>query len=92
MLVADTIQMELAKVKIPNTAVYNQQLVDLLQLEIMCETARLVAGSALIRTESRGHHFRVDFLKQDDTNWLKHTLAVKGETGAQFSTKAIIKI
>lgn len=92
MTVVDEVQMELAEVKIPSIIVYNQQLVDLLQLEIMCETARLVAGCALMRTESRGHHFRADFPKRDDVNWLKHTLAVKGETGAQFSTRAIVKI
>jgi succinate dehydrogenase/fumarate reductase flavoprotein subunit len=69
---------------------YNQQLVDLLQLDVMCEAAQVIAGSALLREESRGHHFRTDFPGQDDVNWLKHTLAMRTEDGPRFSTRAIL--
>jgi succinate dehydrogenase/fumarate reductase flavoprotein subunit len=69
---------------------YNQELVDLLQLDIMCEIAQVVAGSALLRQESRGHHFRTDFPKQDDDNWLKHTMVVRTEKGPRFSTRPVI--
>jgi succinate dehydrogenase/fumarate reductase flavoprotein subunit len=76
--------------RVPGVANYNQQLVDLLQLDIMCETAQVVAGSALLRQESRGHHFRTDFPVQDDANWLKHTLTMKTEKGPRFSTKPVV--
>jgi fumarate reductase flavoprotein subunit len=33
-----------------------------------------------MRTESRGSHYREDYLKRDDINWLKRTLA-KWPTG-----------
>jgi succinate dehydrogenase/fumarate reductase flavoprotein subunit len=69
---------------------YNLQLVDLLQLDVMCEVAQVVAGSALLRQESRGHHFRTDFPQQDDDNWLQHTLAIRTENGPRFSTKPVI--
>ncbi len=38
--------------------------------------ALCIAYGALQRQESRGSHFREDFPKRDDANWLKRTLAV----------------
>jgi len=39
-----------------------------------------VAG-ALAREESRGSHYRSEFPRRDDTNWLKHTLAYRTPDG-----------
>ena len=40
----------------------------------MLKIALCVAKGALQRTESRGAHYREDFLKRDDANWLNRTL------------------
>ena len=88
--IACEVQKDLANETVPAVTSYNQQLVELLQLEVMCEVTRLVAGSALLRQESRGHHYRADFPKQDDAVWLKHTLVVKAEKGPLFGTKPVI--
>ena len=40
----------------------------------MLKIALCVAKGALQRTESRGDHYREDFLKRDDANWLNRTL------------------
>lgn len=89
-MIASEIKQELAKEKVPEAVSYNQQLVDLLQLENMCDTAIIIAGSARLRKESRGHHFRSDFPNQDDVNWLKHTLAVKGDRDEpKFGSKTV---
>ena len=77
---AGEIQKELAGMQVPACNIYPQALIDLLQLETMCETAAVIAGSALLRTESRGHHFRMDYPAQDDEQWRQHTCA-KAEAG-----------
>lgn len=85
------IQNELQTIKAPDRVIFNQQLIDLLQLEIMCETAQIVAASALLRQESRGHHFRSDFPQQNDKEWLRHTVIQQGEHEFIVSTKEIIR-
>ncbi len=40
----------------------------------MLKIAISVAYSALLRTESRGAHYREDYTKRDDLNWLKRTI------------------
>ena len=88
---AAEIRDELACEKVPHV-IYNQQLTDLLQLDGMCELAGLIAGSALMRRESRGHHYRQDFPRQDDENWLVHTCLVKGAAGPVFGVKPVVKL
>ena len=87
---ARDIKQELAYKKVPDRKTYNQALVELLQLESMCEVAMLVAGSALLRQESRGHHFRSDFPTQDDAKWLQHTCATRVDDEPEFGIKPII--
>ncbi|MCX7779724.1 MAG: FAD-binding protein [Negativicutes bacterium] len=90
--VIDEVQGELAEVRVPFAGVYNQQLKDVLELDSMCETARLVAGSALRREESRGHHFRSDFPQSDDANWLKHTSVKLADGGPVYGTRPVARI
>jgi len=57
--------------------IYNTDLVAALETYNMLQDAVIVAAAALNRTESRGAHYRTDYPKRDDVNWLKHTIAVK---------------
>jgi succinate dehydrogenase / fumarate reductase flavoprotein subunit len=57
--------------------VYNTNLTNVLELDSMLQIAEVLLTGAYARTESRGAHFRVDYPKRDDKNWLKHTLAYK---------------
>ena len=88
--IAAEVQEELALETAPVIPNYNQQLVELLETDIMCEAAKIVAGSALMRRESRGHHFRADFPVQDGAKWLKHTLTVKTDKGPAFGSKPVL--
>jgi len=54
----------------------------------LCLTECIALG-ALNRTESRGAHFRRDFSKRDDANWLKHTLYRYTTEGPQIGYKEV---
>lgn len=53
----------------------NPELAAALRIKGMVRLAYSVALGAMNRTESRGSHFREDYPKRDDANWLKRTLA-----------------
>ena len=44
---------------------------------------------SLLRTESRGSHFRVDYPERDDTNWLKWVVAKQQGDGIKTWTEPI---
>lgn len=56
---------------------FNNELLSVLELGNMLEVSEAILLSAEARTESRGAHFRTDYPKRDDENWLKHTVIVK---------------
>jgi succinate dehydrogenase / fumarate reductase flavoprotein subunit len=68
---------------------YNTELLEVIELGGLLDLAEVLVESALTRQESRGAHFREDFPKRDDPNWLKHTLAYKGEKGIVFRYKPV---
>ena len=56
------------------TTTANPELEEAYRVPMMLKLALCVAMGARERTESRGAHYREDFLKRDDVNWLKRTL------------------
>jgi fumarate reductase (CoM/CoB) subunit A len=48
---------------------YNREWIEALEVENMLTVAEMVAKAALMRTESRGAHYRRDFPKTDNKNW-----------------------
>jgi succinate dehydrogenase / fumarate reductase flavoprotein subunit len=68
---------------------YNTELLEVIELGGLLDLAEILVESALIRQESRGAHFREDFSKRDDVNWLKHTLAFQGSRGIEFRYKPV---
>jgi len=57
---------------------FNTEMVEAIELGFLLDCAEATTHGALARTESRGAHFRLDYQKRDDANWLKHTLAYQG--------------
>jgi len=53
----------------------NPELVTAYRVQKMLKLALCVAYGALTRTESRGAHYREDFPRRNDAEWLKRTLA-----------------
>ncbi|MBN1381219.1 MAG: FAD-binding protein [Deltaproteobacteria bacterium] len=59
----------------------NYELQSAIELEFMLDCAHAITLGALLREESRGAHYRLDFAKRDDESWLKHTIARIGPDG-----------
>ncbi len=53
---------------------FNQALVMALEVEGNLAMAEAIVYGAAVRKESRGSHFRTDFPKRDDENFLRHTV------------------
>jgi len=54
--------------------VFNTGMIAVLELSFMLDCAEAIIEGALTRKESRGAHFRTDYLDRDDEDWLKHIL------------------
>ena len=68
---------------------FNTDLLTAVETEHLLNFSEVLVAGALARTESRGAHSRTDFKKRDDTDWLKHTVAHKGEDGPVLSYKSV---
>jgi len=55
--------------------IFNTDLMEAIELGHLLEFAELIVSGAIERKESRGAHYRKDYEKRDDVDWLKHTLA-----------------
>jgi succinate dehydrogenase / fumarate reductase flavoprotein subunit len=53
---------------------YSQAIVNLIEFGYMVDLTEVITLGALLREETRGSHYRLDFPKRDDGGWLKHTL------------------
>lgn len=57
--------------------VFNTELIEAFELRSLLTVAATIVISALVRKESRGSHYRKDFKKRKDDQWLKHTLVYR---------------
>jgi fumarate reductase flavoprotein subunit len=70
----------------------NPELATAYRVKKMLKLALCIAHGASVRTESRGAHFREDFPRRDDAQWLKRTLARwqnEGDTLPTLSYEAL---
>jgi len=58
-----------------------KELMRYLELEHMVLLSEMVCRSALLRTESRGAHYRRDYPEEDSENWLKNIIIGKRDSG-----------
>ncbi|MDM7855691.1 succinate dehydrogenase flavoprotein subunit [Cellulomonas alba] len=56
---------------------FNTDLLEAVELGFLLDIAETVVVGALNRDESRGGHFREDFPKRDDENYMRHTMAYR---------------
>ena len=70
---------------------YNLDLIRTLELDCMLDISNVIALGAIARKESRGAHYREDFQKMDNQNFLKHTIVALNETNElQLSYKPVV--
>ncbi len=64
---------------------FNLDLIEAMEVGHLLSFAEVIVEGALNRTESRGAHFRTDYPKRNDENWLRHTLAWKSDSGIRLN-------
>lgn len=69
--------------------VFNNDLVEALELDNMMPQAEVSLASAIGRAESRGAHAREDYPKRDDEAWLKHTLAFHRDGDVELAYRPV---
>ncbi|MFO7600887.1 MAG: FAD-dependent oxidoreductase [Candidatus Desulfacyla sp.] len=80
--VAKEIHAELMRLSEPD---HPSDMQGLLELRLAARAAALILAAAMRREESRGAHFREDFAKPDDKNWLGHLRIRKSVPGEEDS-------
>jgi succinate dehydrogenase / fumarate reductase flavoprotein subunit len=70
-------------------ATFNTDILEAWELGCLLDLAEVTALSALNRTESRGAHWREDFPKRDDVNWLKHTFVALKDGKQEITYKPV---
>ena len=60
-----------------------------LEIRNLVELGQVIAGSAKLREESRGTHYRSDFPRREDDHWVKQIVVNRSETGPRFSIAPI---
>jgi succinate dehydrogenase / fumarate reductase flavoprotein subunit len=76
----DAIEADISRIQVPAFRRLNLEWMRAIEFRSVVEAARVIALSAHARKESRGFHYRSDFPREDNAEWLRHTL-VKMEGG-----------
>jgi len=70
--------------------VFNSEIYEIIELGNMLGMAEIIATAALARQESRGGHFRTDYPKRDDENFLKHSLTYPKDGELEIKYKPVV--
>lgn len=74
---------------IPDTGKFNYDYLWVTEIAGNLDTGLAVAVGALNRAESRGSHFRLDFNKRLDDEWLKHSMFAYKDGKPEISYKSV---
>jgi len=84
-IIIKELQKRYKEVTIDNKAsAFNLDLIEAFELGNLLSFSEVMVEGAIARKESRGAHYRTDYPKRDDENWLRHTLAWRTEAGVKL--------
>jgi len=70
--------------------IWNTDVIEALELDNLLRQGAVTLASACARKESRGAHWREDFPKRNDKDWLKHSLGFIDDSGhTRITTRAV---
>ncbi|MDO9535669.1 MAG: FAD-binding protein [Bacillota bacterium] len=85
----EEVRKDFADVNISPHKLYNRDIWHALELQHMLTAAELITRSALLRQETRGAHFRLDFPHKDEENWRRNIVVFKEEDKMKIYTEAV---
>lgn len=68
---------------------FNMELVEAMELGHLLDLAQVVVESALSRKESRGAHYREDYPRRNDPDYLAHTIALREGERVRIMAKPV---
>ena len=69
---------------------FNREILDALELGHMIRLATIILRSALLRRESRGAHYRIDFPFPDNREWLANIVLQKSGEDIRLRTEKVL--
>jgi len=73
-----------------NKTRYNREWIEALEIENLVLVAEMVAKAALMRTESRGAHYRRDYPKTDNQNWFINIVIEQKDSEMMFQRVPVV--
>lgn len=80
---------ESGKVGVKKQRYWCGELANCLELLNLTTIAEAICTSAILREESRGSHYRLDYPKRDDNTWLRHSMLFKDHDDYRISYKPV---
>lgn len=83
-------QIERLKSSVPKLCIKDgKEAIKLLELKNMLVLSEMVCKAALLRTESRGAHYRNDYPEEDNDNWLKNIVIRNQDSGMSLEASPV---